>query len=183
MSTLPRLRRAHCVILVSVLTCGAVASMAVFAQTTGIQQYLVHVQQSVSITPPKNVELTHDLSSNPQAFPPQSWIVAGNTTHGVTVNFAVTKPFTHSTNASFRRDARLSLATGSTTGPASWAVTQPSASTNYVGNVNGAVVTARSNNVGRANMLLTVTFVTGDPGLLLAGDYVTTVTGTVSANP
>ena len=44
-------------------------------------------------------------------------------------------------------------------------------------------VTAKSDGVGRANMLLTVTFVTGDFASIKAGDYLTTVTGTVAANP
>lgn len=152
------------------------------AQTTDSQIFTVRVPQNISITAPSDVLINHDLTSADQAFGAQAWDVRGNTASGVTVNFAVNSPFVNQTNNTFKRDARLSLAKGTTTGTANWTVTTATDQTNYTGSDNSATVTASSDGAGRANMLLTVTFVTGDIGSVLAGDYVTTVTGTVTAN-
>jgi hypothetical protein len=152
------------------------------AQTTDSQAFTVRVPQNISISAPSDVLINHDLTNADQAFGAQAWDVRGNTPSGVTVNFSVTSPFTNQTNNTFKRDARLSLVKGTTTGTANWTVTTATDQTNYTGSDNGATVTASSDGAGRANMLLTVTFVTGDIGSVLAGDYVTTVTGTVTAN-
>jgi hypothetical protein len=152
-------------------------------QTTGSQQFVVSVAESISITPPAAASLTHDLSGNPQTFAPQDWSVRGNTPRGVTVMFQSTTPFTHTANRNFKRDARLGLAYTGVSGPASWIVTAATDQTNYLNGKETAAVSARSNNPGSATMRLSVTFLTGDASSLLAGNYTTTITGTISANP
>ncbi len=138
--------------------------------------------QSISISAPTTASLTHNQTSDNQAFPAQTWTVRGNTLAGVTVQFGTSTPFVHATNSDFKRDAKLDLALGTVQGPAVWTVTTASDTTNYGGNDNAAQVAAASNGVGRANFNLTVTFLTADYDSLAAGNYGLTVTGTVAAN-
>jgi hypothetical protein len=97
------------------------------------------------------------------------------------VSFATTTPFVNSTDNTFKRNAKLDLAVGSTAGPAAWTVGVATDTTNYAGDDGIAQVTASSNGVGRASMNLTVSFIGGEFGDFAAGDYLTTVTGTIAA--
>jgi len=153
-----------------------------FAQTTASQQFTVTVPTSISITAPSDVVITHNESDNDLAFPSQSWVVRGNTTAGVSVSFSTDQAFTHTTDSSFQRDAQLGLAVGSSAGPATWTVGTASDTTDYDNGDGVATVQALSNGVGSANFDLAVTFVTDIYGSFAAGDYETTVTGTVSSN-
>lgn len=172
-------------IRLQILALGCVAALshpAANAQSTDSQIFTVRVPQNISITAPSDLLINHDLSDADQAFAAQAWDVRGNTAAGVTVNFTVNTPFVHQTNNTFKRDAKLSLVKGTTSGPANWTVTSSTDQTNYAGSKNNATVTATSDGSGRANMLVSVSFITGDVGSVLSGDYVTTVIGTVSAN-
>lgn len=161
-----------------------VVSSSAFAQApvTASQKYTVNVPTVISITAPSDVSLTHDQSDNNQIFPTQSWLVKGNTLAGVSVTFATNQAFTHTTNANYKRNAKLDLSLGATSGPAIWSITTPSDTTNYAVNDGVAQVAASSNGVGRAGFNLSVTFITDQFGSFAAGSYETTVTGTVSAN-
>lgn len=161
--------------------CGGFATTA-SANNNASQGFTVVVPQSISISAPAAVSLTHDQTNNPQAFPAQPWVVRGNSRAGVNVSFATATPFVHVDDASFKRDARLSLAVGTVQGPATWTVNVNNDQTNYVNNDNSALVSATSNGVGRATFNLSVTFVTEEFGVFAAGDYLTTVVGTVAAN-
>ncbi|MBL8827907.1 MAG: hypothetical protein JNM18_13100 [Planctomycetaceae bacterium] len=88
----------------------------------------------------------------------------------------------NTTDNSFKRDAQIGLSLASNTGPASWTITQATDATDYGNNDGVATVQATSNGVGRANFNLAVTFVTDTFGTFAAGNYETTVTGTVTAN-
>ncbi|HBJ33439.1 MAG TPA: hypothetical protein DDZ51_01505 [Planctomycetaceae bacterium] len=153
------------------------------AQTTDTQTFTVVVPTSISITAPNNaVQLTHDLTDNPQQFPPQAWLVRGNVGTGVTVAFTAGTPFVHTTDASSKRDLKLDVAVGSFQGPAYWSVEQETASTNYLNNEDTATVTVSSNGAGRASLNLTVSFITDEFGSFINGDYVSTITGTIASN-
>jgi len=154
-----------------------------FGQLTDTQTYTVTVPQAISVVAPTAATLNHDLTANPQSFAAQTWVVRGNSTTGVAINFAVSDVFIHTVDGSFKRDVKLALATGATQGPATWTITTSSDVTDLATGDLDATVTASSDDVGRADMALTVTFVTGDIGTLLEGDYLATVTGTVAANP
>lgn len=147
------------------------------------QVYKVIVPESVGIAAPGAVQLTHDQSNNPQVFQDQTWSVRGNSTKGVNVVFKVDTPFVHSTNNAWKVDAKLDLSVGTTQGSASWQVTKATDQTNIAGNDLDAAVTATSNGVGRANMILKVSFLSPEWGTYAAGEYVTTVVGTVALNP
>ena len=154
---------------------------SLFAQTA-TQKFTVTVPTSISITAPADVTITHDESDNDQSFPAQQWVVKGNTLAGVNVSFSTDQSFTHSTDNSFKRDAQLGLSVGSSSGPANWTVGQASDSTDYANSDEIATVSASSDGVGSANFDLAVTFVTDTFGSFAAGNYETTVTGTVSSN-
>ena len=161
--------------------CGGFATTA-SANNSAQQGFTVVVPQSISITAPAAVSLTHDQTDNPQAFPAQQWVVRGNSREGVNVSFATATPFTHVDDDTFKRNAQLSLALGTVQGPATWTVDVNNDQTDYVNNDNAALVSASSDGVGRATFNLSVTFVTGEFGEFAAGDYLTTVVGTVAAN-
>jgi hypothetical protein len=171
----------------SLLRVGGLAAIACvsslgFAQTTGTQGFKVVVPENISIAAPAAVQITHDQSNNPQAFPAQSWVVKGNVRNGVTVEFSTGSAFVHTQDPTYKRNAKLDLAVGTTQGPASWSLVTASSTTNYTNNTN-ALVKASSNKPGRANLDLTVTFLTENYDEFAAGDYTTTITGTVTANP
>ena len=159
-------------------------------QNSANQTFIVRVPASIAITAPPNVSITHDQSDNVQTFPNQQWTVKGNVQNGVLVSFATNKPFTYvdytgsekKKGAAYQRDARLNLGLAGTQGPASWVITKPTATTNYLAGNGVATVQATSSGVGRATFNLLVSFITDSFGTFAAGDYETVVTGTVTAN-
>ncbi len=162
--------------------CTFATAGAVYGQETASQKFKVVVPTSISITAPDQVELAHDESDENQTFPQQLWTVKGNTLTGVTVSFATQSAFTNVTDPTFKRNALVALSVDSSLGPATWNVTQASDQTNYAANYENAVVQASSNGVGRAVFNLSVAFITDTYGTFAAGDYETTVVGTVTAN-
>jgi hypothetical protein len=165
------------------LTLGLLSlTQAASAQTTANQTFTVRVPTNISITAPSNVLLDHDETENNQSFPNQSWAVKGNVQNGVTVSFATNQAFTHTTDNTQKRNAKLDLALASSNGPATWNISKATDTTDYANNDGEASVQVSSNGVGRANFNVAVTFITNGYGTFLAGDYQTTVTGTVTAN-
>ncbi len=153
---------------------------------TDSQLFTVTVPKRVTITKPvAAVAATLPNSSASLAFPNQAWQVQGNVTNGVGVTFVVQQPFTNTTIGTYKRDAGLSVAVASTSGPATWSVAGTgSARTNYSAAVpvNTATVSASSNKVGQATFNVGVSFLTVDIAQVATGDYVTTVVGTVTEN-
>jgi hypothetical protein len=152
------------------------------AQTSGTQRFQVVVPTNISITPPSDATITHDESENNQQFPAQQWVVRGNTLAGVAVSISTASPFVHTTDPTFKRDAQLALSVNGTVGPATWTLGQALDTTNYIANDGVATVTVASNGVGRATLDLTMRFLTNGFGTFAAGNYESTVTGTVTAN-
>lgn len=154
------------------------------AAQTAQQKFKVTVPTNISITAPTDASIVHDETDKDQAFPAQGWIVKGNTLAGLSVSFETQTPFIHTTNGTSKRNASLALAYDSTSaqGGATWQITKPNDVTDYAADDNVASVQAKSNGVGRVTFNLTVGFVTDTFGSFPAGDYVTTVTGTVTAN-
>jgi hypothetical protein len=160
---------------------GSLASAA-SAQTTGSQAFNVVVPRSLTITAPSaSTSLDHNLTATPQAFPAQVWAVRGNLRTGVVVNFATASPFVHTADSNFKRNAKLDLAVGSSEGPANWTIDKSSDSTAFATGDSDAQVSVSSNGVGRAELNLTVSFLTDDLSTLAEGNYATTVVGTIAA--
>lgn len=176
-----RILNLRIVVCATLLACFACVS---FGANTDSQLFTVHVPTSVDIVAPADASITHNETNAPNAFPAQTWVVKGNNSTGVNVSFSTASPFTNVDNNSFQRNAKLDLAVGTQQGPPStvWTVGVPSGQTDYVNSNGVATVSASSNGIGRANLNLTVTFITEEFGLFAAGNYTTTVTGTVAAN-
>ncbi len=158
------------------------SSGVVSASNTGNQTSTVTVPQTLTITPPSAQSLTHDETDNNQVFSAQQWEVISNAAAGVTVTFSTPTAFVHTTNNAYKRDARLGLAVGSSSGPATWTVSTATDQTDYANADETASVVGASDNAGNAVFNLTVTFITGEYGVFASGTYDMTVTGTVVAN-
>lgn len=168
--------------ILTTLAMVACVSSSALAQTSGSQQLRVRVPSRIAITPPTDALIDHDETDGDQAFPTQQWLVKANVRDGVTVTFSTTQAFTNTTDATYKRDAQLGLAVASSQGPATWVVNQATDSTDYGSGDEVATVQASSDRVGRAVFDLAVTFITDVYGTFLEGGYVTTVTGTITAN-
>lgn len=167
-----------------------VGAQSASAQLTDSQTFTVTVPSTLSITGPADKLLTHDGTNNNQVFAPGTvtanhWAVLCNAGAGATVNLSTSKPFTHTTNSTYKRDAKLDLAVSSTDNngaTAIWSVTTPTDQTNFVGADNNASVQAHSAMPGKGTLALTVTFITNTYSTLLQGDYAIDVVGTITAN-
>lgn len=153
-----------------------------FAQTTDSQKFTVTVPANISIVAPVDAAITHDETDANQAFPAQAWQVVGNSLSGVSVSFATANAFVHATDPTYKQDARLGLSVTTTSGPGTWTVGQPQDTTDHANNDSIATVSASSNGTASATFALAVSFITGTYGSFPAGNYETTVTGTVTAN-
>lgn len=160
----------------------AVLTTTASAATSGSQKFTVIVPTNIAIVPPADVTITHDQTENNQPFPPQPWTVRGNSLAGVTVSFSTTNAFVHTSDPSFVRNAQIGLSVGNTIGPANWTVVQASDTTDFAANDGVATVQASSDGVGRATLNLNVSFVTDGFGSFAAGNYESTVVGTITAN-
>ena len=168
-----------------------VTCRSAIAQTTDTQTFTVTVPSSLSITAPSNESLTHDGTNNNQVFTPGAtpadhWQVLCNSANGASVSLKTLSAFTHTTDGSYERDARLDLTVSYTDvdsgGAAIWTSGIASDQTDYASGDGEAEVTASSGVPGRASLAVQVTFITDTYSTLLEGDYVTTVEGTISAN-
>lgn len=172
----------HLRVLTTALTLIAISTLAnTSAAQTASQAFRVVVPDGLSIVAPLAVEITHDETDDNNLFPAQTWVVKGNASNGLTVTFATQGTFKH-TSGNYERDAGLALAIGTTQGPATWSIGTASDQTDFANADPIAEVTAISNGVGRANIDLTVSFVTEEFGIFAAGNYDMTVVGTVAAN-
>ncbi|SMP58289.1 hypothetical protein SAMN06265222_10633 [Neorhodopirellula lusitana] len=169
------------IVVLAFVACSLVATQGK-SQTTDNQKFTVTVPGNISIVAPVDAALTHDESDSNQAFPNQTWSVVGNNISGVSVAFTTATPFVHSTDPSYKRDVKLGLAVGTTSGPGTWTVTQALDTTDHANSDNEASVTASSNGTASASFNLAVNFITGTYGSFPSGNYETTVVGTVTAN-
>lgn len=166
-------------IVASFILCSAGSAMA---QTTASQKFRVVVPTNISIVAPPLVSINHNETDANQVFPAQEWVVRGNSNAGLAVSFETQSAFTHTVDPNFKRNAIITLAVGSTTGPAAWTVTKATDQTDYAASDENASVQASSNGVGRATLNVGLSFITDSFGTFASGDYETTVVGTVSAN-
>lgn len=155
-----------------------------YSATTDNQQFQVTVPARTLIVAPvaDPVQIYSGPGNANISFPRQDWSVGTNSLNGATVVLQTATCFHHATDTLTKRDGRLELRVNSTTGPALWAVTRASDTTNYASGDEDAIVQAISNKVGDAQLGLTVTFMTGIGADLMEGDYSLTVIGTITAN-
>ncbi len=155
-----------------------------FSATVDDQQFEVVVPPRLSITSPvaDPAQIYSGTGNANISFPREDWLVATNSLNGATVVLQTATSFQNTVDPLYKRDGRLALRVNSTNGPALWAVTRASDTTNYASGDEDAIVQAISNSIGEANLGLTVTFMTGIGADLVAGDYELTVIGTITAN-
>ena len=154
------------------------------AQVSDTQNFTVTVDPELTITAPVAVSITHDTTDANQVFAAQSWTVTQNASAGAAVTFSTNQAFTNAT-ANMKRNAKLDLAIATSDSAAGWTVSVASNQTDYANATPDeiATVSAASTAPGDAAFNLTVTFVDTDFSVLASGNYVTTVTGTITANP
>jgi len=152
----------------------------VFAQSTDTdsQTFTVVVGDAISITAPADVSINHNLSDSDQPFAQQAWNVYTSNAAGAAVVMNM-GPFVHTTDASYSRNGQMDLALVSSDSTAAWGVDVASDDTITTGT---ATVNASSSGPGSGQLGLSVTFLETDASTLAAGDYVATVTGTITNN-
>lgn len=137
------------------------------------------------LTAPAAGSAVHPGTDDALVFSPNPgdpWIADSDASKGVTVDFVASQPFTHTVDPTYRRDVQLDLVIASAAGGAAWVVTTASDSTDYNASVNTATVSAASLSGGKAEFDLTVTLDTQSFSTMAAGEYTTTITGTLTAN-
>ena len=131
---------------------------------------------------PPAESLVHNGADSPQAFPEVVWqLYTGIDSGGYTAQWTC-EPFVHSTKSTLKVDARLAIRVIGSDGFANWTAALPGDQTDYASGDSNAAVAAESFAVGDGQVGLTVTFLSNDYSTLAAGDYSTTVVGTITAN-
>jgi hypothetical protein len=172
------------VVLTLAVALAAIAAgpQQLFAQATDTdtQTFTVTVAPILSINAPitGGATIAHDTTDTNQVFPLQTWSALCNNGLGASIDFVIT-PFANGTT---ERNAQLVAAVLSSDASAAWAMTTASATTDYLSATPNATVSAASEGPGNASFGLTVTFIDSDYSVLPAGSFVSTVTGTITAN-
>jgi hypothetical protein len=160
-----------------------VAAQHQHARQTASQRLFVRVPPRVTVTAPRAAVLAHDLTSDPQVFPPQTWSVSSNVPGGVSVLFSTDRAFTSDADPSLRRDAVVELDVSASEGPGEWTILLSGSRTDYAAGEERALARAESRGAGRADLTLGVQFLGQPADELPPGTYSLTVTATVTANP
>jgi hypothetical protein len=153
---------------------------SLFAQSTDAdsQQFTVVVGDAISITAPADVSINHNLADVDQPFAQQTWNVYTSNALGAGVVLDMGR-FINTSNASFFREGQLDLAVLSSDATATWVVGTASDDTSGSGT---ASVDGSSTGPGSGQLGVSVTFLETDASTLASGDYVATVTGTITNN-
>ena len=153
-------------------------SSSLFGQATDSQQFTVVVGDAISITAPADVSITHNMTDSNQPFSQQAWNVYTSNALGAGVTLDMGR-FINTSNASYFREGQLDLAVLSSDATASWVVGTASDDTSATGT---ASVDASSSGPGSGQLGVSVVFLETDASTLASGDYVATVTGTITNN-
>ena len=117
-----------------VLAVVLLGSVPAHAQVTDNQAFRVVVPSNMTIQAPvASVSIDHDETDGDQPFAVQQWQVRANNRLGATVTFETDQAFTHDTDSSFKRDAKLELAIDSPSLPAGWVLDTATDQTDYAG--------------------------------------------------
>jgi hypothetical protein len=138
---------------------------------------VVQVPGLVSINATNNlVEIDHSLNNANQWFDWQYWQVSCNNQRGAIVTFETDQAFTHTTDATSKRDARMILVRAGAPG---WRITRTLATTDYQRGDEVAVVSAESNSAGDGEFRIRMAYLEEDFNDTLLGFYELTVIGTI----
>lgn len=159
---------------------GAPAGAQAQLTDSDTQTFTVTIAPVISINAPitGGVTIAHNTLDANQAFAAQTWTAISNNGAGATVDFVIT-PFSNGTT---QRNARLTTGLASSDAGSGWSMTTITGTTDYTSGTPNATVSAASTAPGNATFGLNVTFLDTDYSLLPAGSFVSTVTGTITAN-
>ena len=146
------------------------------------QTYQMAIPDGISLVSPGDVVISHDLTSTNQVFPDQVWQAYTSNLSGAQVEFSMGR-FIHEDISFYRRNARIQLRVLASDPDANWRVTRGSARTRgfFGGGSRGtATVTAESFGPGAGQLSIRVTFIERNFLFLAAGNYNSTVVGTIT---
>lgn len=122
----------------------------------------------------------HSLKDEPQTFEPVRWDLQNRFPNGCVVEWEA-DVFRHGKKASSKADCHLSIqVTRSSPRSADWRVTAEHDATSLKGGKETARVSVASSSEGNGRVEMIVRFVQDDVFQLAAGDYRTTIVGTIS---
>ncbi len=170
--------RSTCLVACIAICC----SSSAFAQTSQLYQVSINPQATIMSLSGDQFQ-NHSGAEGNLDFFASDWFVESNTSAGASATFTA-GPFTNQSNSAYRRDVNLRLRNLRNTAGASWVFDNQADRTRYENGKTAAVVTMSSTGPGAATVGMRVRFITGlnPAGTLPGGSYVTTVTGTISAN-
>lgn len=145
--------------------------------------YRVHVSpfmQLDAMTP--NRTAVHPMTAGNVVFTSNRWFARSSSITGSTVRLSTDHAFQHVSNATQKRDARLTLTGMSGSSGAGWHYNVVSDTTNYLAGDDIATVQVSSTAPGNALIMLRVDFITGTVSTMQQGNYELTVVGTISEN-
>lgn len=167
-----------------ILTTICVLQMTVaVAQIQHDQQYTLYVPPEMSIRALRGDQLEiHPETAADVTMSNSMWWASTTSATGSTIRFTTDTPFVNQSRPEYKRDVRLHSPRLIGTPRAGWQYDIPTSQTDYATGNEQAAVQISGSNPGVALIYLEVTFITGDLPTLAGGDYVVTVTGTITAN-
>lgn len=151
----------------------------------GLVMVLVTMSESAQaqseIRASSDQKIVHNERPEVQVFTPTTWKVGTKSKRGATVTLRC-EPFQNRADPGSYVDGQLRLRVKSSQRKPNWQVRIAGDRTNVAGGKNSASVMAASEDKGVGVLELEVTFLGADVLDLVEGDYVTTVTGTITAH-
>ena len=123
--------------------------------------------------------ITHTLKSEPQSFAPVRWDVGSGFANGCVVEWTAA-PFTHVSQSTSRADCSIAVSIAQSNRRGRWRVVKATDRTNISSGNQPATVSIASERSGTARVQLSVQFLGTSVTNLAAGDYQTTITGTIT---
>ena len=124
-------------------------------------------------------QVTHNLKAEPHAFDPVRWDIQNRFRNGCVVEWRVV-PFAHESAPAAVADCDLTVRLVQFNRRARWRVATPNDSTSVATGKNAATVSMTAAAPGNARAELVLRFNTSNVTSLAAGDYETTVVGTIT---
>lgn len=124
--------------------------------------------------------LPHALDDAPQSFTPVRWDIQNQQFRNGCVVLWTVAAFEHESEGGTTADCEISARIVRSTGRARWSVTTGSDATSVSTGKKSAAVSIASDARGNAEAEILIRFTTNDVSSLTAGNYTTTLTGTIS---
>lgn len=124
--------------------------------------------------------VTHSLQDATQAFSSVRWDIQNAALRDGCIVRWTAEPFVHESDSGVQADCEILLSLDRGSRPANWRVTIPRDATNVDGGKKLATVSMLSTGRGNAQVELQVLFRHPRVSSLAAGDYQTTLTGTIT---